>query len=151
MSAAKAGVDSLMASIAIEYGPVGVTSNVIAPGPIEDTEGMARLAGNSVSDKDDGGDDDDQQQAAPGAPPSASVKRKGIPSGRWGAGRDIADATVFLFSEAGSYVNGHALVVDGGSWRRQSAAPVGTGRGMQYPDYLFDGSFSSKKKAAAKL
>lgn len=36
--AAKAGVDALSNNIAIEYGPLGVTSNIIAPGPIQGTE-----------------------------------------------------------------------------------------------------------------
>ena len=41
VSAAKAAIDSLMASVALEYGPRGVQSNVISPGAIEDTEGAA--------------------------------------------------------------------------------------------------------------
>lgn len=43
-SAAKAGVDALSNSIAVEYGPFGVRSNIIAPGPIGNTEGMSRLS-----------------------------------------------------------------------------------------------------------
>src|ERR1700744_3365285 len=39
---AKAGLDALSANVAIEYGPLGVTSNIIAPGPISGTEGMDR-------------------------------------------------------------------------------------------------------------
>ena len=35
---------------------------------------------------------------------------KSQPLGRYGSIRDIADATVYLFSDAGSYVNGHCLV-----------------------------------------
>jgi peroxisomal 2,4-dienoyl-CoA reductase len=76
--------------------------------------------------------------------------QKGIPSGRWGVARDIADATVFLFSEAGSYVNGHALVVDGASWRRQGGAPVGLDEAMEYPDYLIEGKISSHVKDGRK-
>jgi peroxisomal 2,4-dienoyl-CoA reductase len=38
VSVAKAGIDSLSNSTAIEYGPRGVTSNIIAPGPIAQTE-----------------------------------------------------------------------------------------------------------------
>jgi peroxisomal 2,4-dienoyl-CoA reductase len=38
VSVAKAGVDALSHSVAIEFGPLGVTSNIIAPGPIESTE-----------------------------------------------------------------------------------------------------------------
>lgn len=40
VSAAKAGVDALSRVIAVEEGPKGVRSNVIAPGPIGDTEGL---------------------------------------------------------------------------------------------------------------
>lgn len=38
VSVAKAGVDALSHSVAIEFGPLGVTSNIIAPGPIASTE-----------------------------------------------------------------------------------------------------------------
>ena len=74
--------------MAIEFGPRGITSNVIAPGPIAGTEGMERLAR--------------KEDAAEG--------KKQIPLGRWGTVREIADATVYLFSEAAGYVNGTTLV-----------------------------------------
>lgn len=119
VAAAKAGVDSLMASVALEYGPFGVTSNVIAPGPIANTEGMSRLSGV--------GDD---------------VMGKRIPSGRLGSVRDISDATIYLFSDSGSYVNGHVLVVDGALWRMGGAVGVGTEIGVQYPDFLFTGQIA---------
>jgi peroxisomal 2,4-dienoyl-CoA reductase len=163
MSAAKAGVDSLMASVALEYGPLGVTSNVIAPGPIENTDGMARLAGKFDSGDPSAAAPGGVRSTTKGTTDSGNVKddgaasaasplalRKGIPSGRWGAARDIADATVYLFSEAGSYVNGHALVVDGASWRRQGGAPVGIDESMQYPDYLLEGKVSSHVKDGRK-
>ncbi|KAL8311578.1 hypothetical protein RB601_006493 [Gaeumannomyces tritici] len=135
VSAAKAGVDSLMASVALEYGPLGVTSNCIAPGAIEGTEGMQRLSSAAVG---------------------ARERSEGIPSGRWGTMRDIADATVFLFSEAGNYVNGHVLVVDGAAWRRQSGSMgVGLDPGAKYPDFILSGEVSrhvkSGKKEKAKL
>ncbi|KAA1098031.1 hypothetical protein PGT21_026957 [Puccinia graminis f. sp. tritici] len=44
VSSAKAGVDALSQSVAVEFGPHGIRSNVIAPGPIGDTEGMSRLS-----------------------------------------------------------------------------------------------------------
>lgn len=43
VSAAKAGVDALFRVLAVEYGPRGVRANVIAPGPIDGTEGLSRL------------------------------------------------------------------------------------------------------------
>src|SRR5207253_4302201 len=43
VSAAKAGVDALTKNLAVEWGRYGIRVNAIAPGPIEDTEGMKRL------------------------------------------------------------------------------------------------------------
>ncbi|CAM1506710.1 Fc.00g063510.m01.CDS01 [Cosmosporella sp. VM-42] len=122
VSAAKAAIDSLMASVALEYGPRGVTSNVIAPGGIEDTEGLARLSSAKSAERED--------------------YAKGIPSGRLGRVRDIGDATIYLFSDAGSYVNGQVLAVDGAAWRRQGAIMVGVDSQMKYPDFLLSGKFS---------
>ncbi|KAK6954473.1 hypothetical protein Daesc_004440 [Daldinia eschscholtzii] len=123
--AAKASVDSIMASVALEYGPYGVTSNVVAPGGIEGTEGLARLAGKGAEGKN-----------------TAS----GIPLGRWGTVKEIADATVYLFSDAGNYVNGEVLVVDGGDWRNGGMG-VGLDAGMKYPDFLLTGEFSKHVKS----
>jgi len=101
VSAAKAGVDALSHTLAIELGPAGVTSNVIAPGAIEGTEGMDRLIAKG---------DQDQKE----------LYSKITPLQRMGAVSEIADATIYLFSEAGRYVNGATLVVDGGRWRNSN-------------------------------
>ncbi|HEY8431412.1 MAG TPA: SDR family oxidoreductase [Sandaracinaceae bacterium] len=93
-SAAKAAVDSLTRSLALEWGPMGIRVNAIAPGPIDDTEGMARLAPPDMKEK------------------IAST----VPLRRFGTIEDIANAALFLASDAASYVNGAVLVVDGGSW-----------------------------------
>ncbi|KAL8815105.1 MAG: hypothetical protein Q9191_008493 [Dirinaria sp. TL-2023a] len=111
VAVAKAGVDALSANVALEFGPRGITSNVIAPGPIGGTEGMERL-----SRKEDA---------------SGSMKR--VPVGRFGTVREIADATVYLFSEAAGYVSGTVLVVDGAAWRTQGST---LGAGFEYPDFL---------------
>ncbi|KAK0717900.1 hypothetical protein B0T26DRAFT_751897 [Lasiosphaeria miniovina] len=129
VSAAKAAIDSLMGSVALEYGPYGVTANTIAPGAIEGTEGIQRLASSQVT---------------------RGEWAKGIPSGRWGSIRDIADATVFLFSDAGNYVNGTSLVVDGAGWRRQGGAAVGVDPDMTYPEFLFSGEVSKFLKDGRK-
>ena len=88
VSVAKAGVDTLSNSVALEFGPQGVTSNVIAPGPIAGTEGMERLSKTN----------------------DLAKTSKNIPLGRWGTVKEISDATVFLFSDAGNYVTGQTLV-----------------------------------------
>lgn len=94
VSAAKAGVDALTRNLAGEWGPMGIRVNGIAPGPIGGTEGMDRLAPGEVGEK---------------------VKKK-VPLQRFGTVDEIADAAIFLTSDAASYINGHVLIVDGGAW-----------------------------------
>lgn len=113
VSAAKAAVDSLCYATAIEQGPLGVTSNIIAPGPIAGTEGLERLS--QAAGREEG--------------------MKQVPLGRYGFVKEIADATVYLFSDAGNYVNGNALVVDGGHWRTNSSF-----RSFPYPDFFLSGA-----------
>ncbi|KAK0642009.1 hypothetical protein B0T16DRAFT_420875 [Cercophora newfieldiana] len=129
VSAAKAAIDSLMGNVALEYGPFGVTANSLAPGAIAGTEGMARLASSELTQKG---------------------QTKGIPSGRWGTVRDIADATVYLFSDAGNYVNGTTLIVDGAGWRRQGGAALGVDSNMTYPEFLLTGEISKNIKDGRK-
>jgi len=95
VSAAKAAVDALSSVLAVEEGPWGVRSNVIAPGPIAGTEGADRLF---PKDKNE-----------------SEKMMSSIPAGRYGNVKDIANAAVFLFSDAASYITGDVLVVDGGS------------------------------------
>ena len=94
VSAAKAGVDALTRNLAVEWGRYGIRVNGIAPGPIEDTEGMKRLVPEPVKEK----------------------LRKNIPLGRFGRISDIEKAALFLCSDAASFINGATLVVDGGQW-----------------------------------
>lgn len=122
VAVAKAGVDALSNNVAIEFGPLGVTSNIIAPGPIAQTEGLERLLPPDVKE----------------------MYTKSQPLGRLGSVRDIADATVYLLSNTGSYVNGQLLVVDGGSWR--------TSGDFSYPDFLLaGGEFEGVKGKKSKL
>lgn len=108
---AKSAIDTLSSQTAIELGPRGISSNVIAPGPIAGTEGHRRLIAT-------GGERD---------------RSRKIPLGRFGRLQDMGDAVVYLFSEAGSFVNGAVLVVDGGAWRTGSGQ---AGGGFEYPDVL---------------
>jgi peroxisomal 2,4-dienoyl-CoA reductase len=94
VSAAKAGVDALTRNLAVEWGAFGIRVNAIAPGPIEDTEGMKRLV-----------------------PPQVKERlRRAIPLGRFGRIRDIEQCAVFLCSDAASFISGAVVVVDGGHW-----------------------------------
>lgn len=94
VSAAKAGVDALTRNLAVEWGRYGIRSNAIAPGPIEDTEGMKRLVPAEVKER----------------------MKKNIPLGRFGLVRDIEQCAVFLCSDAASFISGAVIVVDGGHW-----------------------------------
>ncbi|WP_394129897.1 SDR family oxidoreductase [Shewanella maritima] len=91
--AAKAGVDMLTRTLAIEWGMEGVRINSIVPGPIADTEGFNRLAPSEEL----------QAQVA-----------SSVPLQRNGAKQDIANAALFLGSEMASYITGVVLPVDGG-------------------------------------
>ncbi|KAL2213733.1 NAD(P)-binding protein [Sarocladium strictum] len=130
VSAAKAAVDSLSVSVALEYGPLGVRCNVIAPGGIKGTEGLARLGSAD--------------------PESMRTYLDNVPLGRLGEMKDIADTTIFLFSDAGSYINGEAIVVDGAAWRRQSAIPLGVSHEAKYPHFLRTGEIAKDLKDPRK-
>lgn len=95
--AAKAGIMSLMRSLAAEWGRDGILCNTIAPGAIGNTEGVKKI----YEDQD-----------------VASTQLAQIPLGRMGMVEDIAAASVYLCSDAGAYVTGTDLVVDGGRQRR---------------------------------
>ncbi|RLM75118.1 peroxisomal 2,4-dienoyl-CoA reductase-like [Panicum miliaceum] len=95
VSAAKAGVDSITRSLALEWGTdYDIRVNGIAPGPIQGTPGLRKLVPEEMS--------------------------KGhwemMPLFKFGEKRDIAMAALYLASDAGKYVNGTTLVVDGGLW-----------------------------------
>ena len=92
--AAKAGVDALVRTLAVEWGHKGIRVNAVIPGPIAGTEGMARLA------------PDERTRATVVA---------GVPLGRLGTVDDIGAAVVWLCSEAASYVTGAVVPVDGGA------------------------------------
>ena len=90
--AAKAGIEKLTRDLALEWARFGVRVNAVAPGPIEDTEGMARLA-----------------------PENADMFKKRVPLGRWGTIDEVCEAVMFLVSPAGAYVTGATILVDGGT------------------------------------
>jgi peroxisomal 2,4-dienoyl-CoA reductase len=93
VAAAKAGVDSLTRTCAVEFGPYGIRVNAIAPGGMADTEGLARFA--------------DAQKEIQGGGSN--------PLGYIGSKRDVANAVLFLLSDAGSYITGQVFAVDGGA------------------------------------
>lgn len=89
-SASKAGILGFTKSVAKELGSRNIRSNAIAPGFIE-TEMTGELNEEQLKEW-----------------------TKSIPLKRAGQGKDIANACLFLGSEASSYITGQVLVVDGG-------------------------------------
>lgn len=97
------------------------------------------------------------------------------PLGRYGSVKEIADGTVYIFSDAGNYVNGEVLVIDGGQWRSPGGSTLSllichmckktrhrdniyvitqtdasnptVAPGRQYPDFLLDDTYTSRKGA----
>jgi NAD(P)-dependent dehydrogenase (short-subunit alcohol dehydrogenase family) len=91
--AAKAGIEKLTRDLALEWASSGVRVNTVAPGPIDDTEGMKRLAPGDFAEK----------------------SKKHVPLGRWGTIDEIAEAVLYLVSPAAAFVTGCSLLIDGGS------------------------------------
>lgn len=91
-AATKAAIANLTEQMAIEWGPMGIRVNAIAPGFID--------AGMSTPFFED--------------PAVRKLRSNGVPLKRLGLAEDIANAVLYLASDAASYVNGHQLVVDGG-------------------------------------
>jgi len=124
VSAAKAAVDAMSAVLAVEEGPHGVRSNVVAPGPTTNTAGMERLSART--------------------PDGKRVDSDWISAlGRAADSRDVANAAVFLLSGAASYITGQIVVVDGASESIRSPA-------LPYPQSVLDPT-SVKHLIAPKL
>jgi peroxisomal 2,4-dienoyl-CoA reductase len=101
-TAAKAGVDALTRTLALEWAPDRITVNAIAPGPIP-TEGVKK-----AFTPPGGGPAD--------VPAMDDYVARAIPLGRWGTPEDVGQLVAFLASPAGDWITGAVFVVDGGSW-----------------------------------
>lgn len=101
-AATKAAMIATGKALAGKYGRDGVLVNTVLPGLIH-TPMWDRAAG-EVADATGRTADD-----------VMAANSKGVPVGRYGTAEEVATAVVFLCSEAASYINGHALHVDGGS------------------------------------
>ncbi|KAK7313899.1 hypothetical protein VNO77_39104 [Canavalia gladiata] len=98
VSAAKAAVDATTRNLALEWGTDhDIRVNGIAPGPISGTPGMSKLAPEEIDSK----------------------ARDNKPLFKLGEKWDIAMAALFLVSDAGKFINGDTIVVDGGQWLSQ--------------------------------
>jgi 2,4-dienoyl-CoA reductase [(3E)-enoyl-CoA-producing], peroxisomal len=117
-TAAKAGIDALTKTLALEWAGHGVRMNSIAPGPIP-TEGVRKAF---------------TPPTASGVPDVFAVEkamegyaRAMIPLRRWGSPTDIGNMAAFLSSPGGSWITGAIMVVDGGEWLAKPPVPRSAG------------------------
>ncbi len=97
--AGKAGVLSLMQSLAVEWAPFNITCNSVSPGPV-DTEGANRRLWADQADYD-------------------RVAQR-VPLGkRMATPKDVVGPVLFLASDAAAFITGAEIVVDGGERLRQ--------------------------------
>ena len=110
-TAAKAGVDALTRTLAVEWAEHGVRVNAIAPGPIP-TDGVRKAF-----------------TPPPGAPvpdlfsvdkAMDAFAKSSIPLKRWGTPDDIGQMVAYLASPAGDWITGAIFVIDGGEWLAKS-------------------------------
>jgi NAD(P)-dependent dehydrogenase (short-subunit alcohol dehydrogenase family) len=101
--AAKAGVNMLVKCLALEWGQAGIRVNAIAPGPIEGTEGVERMA---------------PSEAAKTYWTNRTALR------RFGTTLDIAEAAAYLAGPHAGYVTGTILDCDGGMQLGDAAADM---------------------------
>ncbi|ATE64375.1 SDR family NAD(P)-dependent oxidoreductase [Rhizorhabdus dicambivorans] len=94
-SASKAGINNLVQSLAVTYGPKGLRTNCVAPGLIE-TEMVEAVLDSGFLDCDES-------------------RFAFCPLGRAAQADEVANAALFLASPAASYINGAILTVDGGT------------------------------------
>jgi NAD(P)-dependent dehydrogenase (short-subunit alcohol dehydrogenase family) len=92
-TASKGGVIALTKSLAVQFGPKGVRTNAICPGPIETPLLTSWLLTN---------------------PEAKQVRLNRIPMGRFGRPDDIVNLGLYLASDESSWTNGAVMVADGG-------------------------------------
>jgi NAD(P)-dependent dehydrogenase (short-subunit alcohol dehydrogenase family) len=104
---AKAGVQALTRSLAVEWGNRGVRMNAIAPGPIPTEGAFSRLLPR---------------------PELEAAAKKRNPLGRFGTTEEFANLAVFLVSDGSGFINGDTVTMDGGEWLQGAGEFTALGR-----------------------
>jgi NAD(P)-dependent dehydrogenase (short-subunit alcohol dehydrogenase family) len=120
---AKAGVQALTRSLAVEWGDRGIRMNAIAPGPIPTEGAFSRLLPRP-----------ELEQAA----------KDRNPLGRFGTTEEFANLAAFLVSNGSGYINGEVVTMDGGEWLQ--GAGEFTALGRQLTDDEWERIKPGKKK-----
>jgi NAD(P)-dependent dehydrogenase (short-subunit alcohol dehydrogenase family) len=111
---AKAGVQALTRSLAVEWGNRGIRMNAIAPGPIPTEGAFSRLLPRPELEL-------------------AAMKR--IPLGRFGTMEEFANLAAFLVSDGSGYINGEVVTMDGGEWLQGAGEFTSLGRDLTKDDW----------------
>ncbi len=121
---AKAGVQALTRSLAVEWGKYGIRSNAIAPGPFPTEGAWSRLFPAELSKLAD--------------------PKKWNPLGRFGEHTELANLAAYLISDYAAYVNGEVVTIDGGECL-QGAGQFN--RLLEVPDEIWEQLAAMRKKA----
>jgi NAD(P)-dependent dehydrogenase (short-subunit alcohol dehydrogenase family) len=111
---AKAGVDALTKSLAVEWGNRGIRVNAIAPGPVPTEGAFSRVL------------------------PLPSLEKHALernPLGRFGTIEEFANLAAFLVSDGSGYINGETVVMDGGEWLQGAGEFSSLGRLLSEKDW----------------
>ena len=92
---AKAGVLTMMRSLAVEWARYGIRANAIAPGPFPTEGAFSRLMPAGMDD---------------------TLITKEIPAGRFGRHDELANLASFLLADGSGYITGDCVTIDGGRW-----------------------------------
>ena len=111
---AKAGVQALTRSLAVEWGDRGIRMNAIAPGPIPTEGAFSRLLPR---------------------PELEVAAKKRNPLGRFGTTEEFANLAAFLISDGAGYVNGEVVTMDGGEWLQGASEFAALGRDLTEKDW----------------
>ena len=104
---AKAGVQALTRSLAVEWGNRGIRMNAIAPGPVPTEGAFSRLLPR---------------------PDLEDLARQRIPLARFGTLEEFANLATFLISDGSGYINGDIITMDGGEWLQGAGEFTALGR-----------------------
>jgi NAD(P)-dependent dehydrogenase (short-subunit alcohol dehydrogenase family) len=104
---AKAGVQALMRSLAVEWGNRGIRMNCIAPGPFPTEGAFSRLLPR---------------------PELEEAAKQRIPLGRFGTLEEFTNLAAFLVSDGSGYINGGVITIDGGEYLQGAGEFTALGR-----------------------
>ena len=111
---AKAGVEAMTRSLAVEWGSRGIRMNAIAPGPVPTEGAFSRLLPRREFEQ---------------------FAKQRNPMGRFGTVEELANLAAFLVSDGCQYINGEVVVMDGGEWLQGAGEFTQLGRMLSDADW----------------